>query len=256
MRVFERLRNLFFPPKCVACGSLLDWHAPIREALCPSCRKKWVSEKLDCCEICAKRVTDCCCVTEQMKKAKAVALKKLCYYRHGEADAVQNRIVFSMKRMRDTALYDFLAQEFLPVLQNLQQEYSFDLQDTVITFIPRGHTAKLEQGVDQAEELARALSKSFKTVQRRLIARRPFKSRQQKRLSPAERVKNAKASFRLARGADVKNKTVLLVDDVVTTGAGMAVCSSLLYRAGARAVYCVAVASDDANRNSVSVDKF
>ena len=120
-----------------------------------------------------------------------------------------------------------------------------------LTFLPRGNAAKLEYGVDQAEELARALSVLSGIPLKKLIMRRRGKNKQQKKLSFDERIRNANASFRLARRAELSGKTVFLVDDIVTTGAGMAACTRLLRKAGAKNVYCLAAASDDANREQI-----
>ena len=73
--------------------------------------------------------------------------------------------------------------------------------------------------------------------------------RAQKRLNFQKRLQNAKKSYRICEDADVEGKTVLLVDDIVTSGASMAVGARLLRRAGAAMVVCVALATDDVHRN-------
>ena len=59
---------------------------------------------------------------------------------------------------------------------------------------------------------------------------------------------NAKKAFLPDPEADIKGKTLLLVDDMVTTGAGMAEATRKLLHRGAEAVYCFSVATDVCNR--------
>ena len=59
---------------------------------------------------------------------------------------------------------------------------------------------------------------------------------------------NAKIAFLPDPEADIKGKTLLLVDDMVTTGAGMAEATRKLLHRGAEAVYCLSVATDVCNR--------
>ena len=72
---------------------------------------------------------------------------------------------------------------------------------------------------------------------------------EQKKLTPAQRIRNARGSIDLKKNADCRDKVVLLVDDIVTTGNGMARCTKLLRRAGCRAVWALTVASDAYNKD-------
>jgi predicted amidophosphoribosyltransferase len=73
----------------------------------------------------------------------------------------------------------------------------------------------------------------------------------QKMLGQEQRAKNAFAAFEAVpkHCADLKGKCVILVDDVVTTGAGLSECARILYGCGAKRVLCVAIAADDVNRD-------
>ena len=63
-----------------------------------------------------------------------------------------------------------------------------------------------------------------------------------KLLSPAQRQKNLKNAFKSGQNV-VKSKSILLVDDIYTTGATMDACAKVLFDAGADSVYCIALAS-------------
>ena len=239
------LTKLLFPPRCAACGSLLDWYrTQDTDALCPTCLCEWESAKDVTCGICGSRVTLCACVTEEMRKAKCTAFRKLNYYHGGTRDRVQNRVIFHIKESRDARAFGFLAKELSDTILSLTAE---SCGEAVLTYVPRGRSAKLEYGTDQAEQLAKALARVSGLPCQRLIRRSRRRAPEQKELSATARKKNAKAAFSLMRNADVRGRNVILVDDIVTTGNTVSACTRLLRCAGAKSVYCVAVASDDVN---------
>ena len=241
------LTRLLFPPKCSACGEILDWYEKKDrpKALCSDCMKQWKNEKLDVCGSCNKRVTECACVTEELQRARCATFRKLVFYRHGKGERVQNRLIFHIKKKGDRQTVDLLAEELLPALQTL----SDGAKDPVLTYVPRSLGARLEYGVDQARELATALSALSGIPCRRLLTRNIGHRPSQKGLSAEERVRNAKKVFRLCKGVELRGKRVILVDDIITTGATAAACVRLLHRVGALEVFCLAPASDDINQN-------
>lgn len=247
------IRRLLFPPKCAGCGRLLDWWSEdgSSRAICEKCEELWENEKTDTCDRCAKRVSHCSCMTDFMKQAKCDSFRKLGYYRRTKKDAVMSRLLYRMKRTRDRETAAFLADALLPALREQQAKSRSQSDACLITFIPRGVPAKLETGTDQAEALARALSACAGIRFCRVIQRRRGKNRQQKSLSATARIQNARETFCIDPRCDLSGKICFLVDDIVTTGAGMATCARLLRRAGAKEVHCLSVASDDYNQSRV-----
>ena len=240
------LLELLFPPVCASCRTLLD-RADILagRALCPSCKREWESEKMETCPSCAKTVTACRCVTEDMEKCKCEALCKLVYYIHGKREPLQNRLIYSIKQERRRRTVEFLAAELAVSARDLLAEQGIAAQDAVLTYIPRATAARLQYGTDQARELARALSRELSIPMLPLLERRPRMGRPQKHLNSAERLKNAKKTYRVRDYDGCRAKTVLLVDDIVTSGATVAICARLLRRAGASHVFALAVAADE-----------
>lgn len=240
------LSKLLFPPKCAACGILLDWYSvKATDTLCPACLSEWESAKAVTCSICGARVTKCTCVTDEMRKAKCAAFHKLSYYHGGTRDRVQNRVIFHIKETRDIRTIRFLTNEMKDTVSRIVLESPCE---TVVTYVPRGRAAKLEYGTDQGEQLAKALAQACKLPCQRLIKRARRRDPEQKELSATARKRNAKEAFALVRSANASGKQVILVDDIVTTGNTASACARLLRRAGAQKVICIAVASDDVNR--------
>lgn len=254
MMLWARVRELLFPPACSACGTLIDRPDFLAgRALCKACMQEWERQKNEPCGICARPARLCRCVTRDMEKGGCEALGKLTFYMHGRREPVQNRLIYSIKQERMRRTVDFLAGELAVSVHVLLAENKLLLNDAVLAYVPRAAAARLEYGTDQARELARALSQKLSIPVLPLLERRPGVRRPQKHLNSEQRIKNAKKTYRVRDFQGGKGKTVLLVDDIVTSGATMAVCARLLRRAGARHVFAIAVASDD--QQSERMDK-
>lgn len=184
-----------------------------------------------------------------MQKAGCERLCKLVYYTPRKREPVQNRLIYRMKAKGDRRTARFLAIQMLPQLQKALEECGVDRTDAVLTYLPRSRRAFLQHGTDQARVLAEALSAQSGIPVEKLILRRWSAVQAQKSLSPEARLQNARHAYMANQRAVCKKKTVLLVDDLVTTGAGMAIGTRILRRMGARRVICFAIASDVANKD-------
>lgn len=224
-------------------------------ALCPQCQRLWESELLETCGICAQPVKDCRCMPNLMSEAKCQGFSKAVYYTPIRKTAVQNRLIWHVKQKNDERTHLFLARELSPAVEQMLSQNGIDPSRVILTYLPRSHKTRLQVGTDQAQMLAHALGKTCNLSVRALLKRRPGSNRAQKNLSQRERIKNAKRSYVANASADCRGKTVLLVDDVVTTGASMAVCTRILRRMGAKAVFCIAVATDVMNKDVMPLKK-
>ncbi len=251
MRRMNYLRDLLFPPKCAACHTLLRWSAPTEGAapsLCPTCLAEWESEELETCGICAMKVCECGCMPERMRKAKCAGFSKLVYYVPNKRTLVQNRLIYLIKRKNHDRAYSFLAERLSKLAENVIQKEGWSREDVIVTFLPRTRRAHLQNGIDQAAELALRVAEICSLEMRPLLCRTRG-GEEQKKLTPVERIHNVRTSIDLKKGADCCDKCVIIVDDIVTTGNGMARCTKLLRRAGSRAVWALTVTSDVYNKD-------
>jgi predicted amidophosphoribosyltransferase len=113
--------------------------------------------------------------------------------------------------------------------------------------VPRRRAAVKAIGHDHARQIALFLADEMGLSLSAAIRRRPL-THQQKELSAAAREQNAAKSFELDASDTVVGKTVILVDDVCTTGTSLAACASLLKQAGAMRVVCAVVAKTEQNK--------
>jgi competence protein ComFC len=101
------------------------------------------------------------------------------------------------------------------------------------------HSAKLrEREFNQAERLSRRLSEATGIPLEASLVRRVVPTRTQTLLSREERLANMRNAFMAADGLNLSGKTLVLVDDVMTTGATTSACAKVLRQAGADKV-CV-----------------
>lgn len=251
MHRMSYLRDLLFPPKCASCHTLLTWKTPVEgyaPSLCPICFAEWDSEELETCGICAMKVRECACMPERMRKAKCAGFSKLVYYVPSKRTLVQNRLIYLIKRKNHDRAYSFLAERLSKLVEDVIQKEGWNREDVIVTYLPRTRRAHLQNGIDQAAELARRTAKNCSLQMKPLLCR-THGGEEQKKLTPVERIRNVRGSIDLRRGAECGDKTVFLIDDIVTTGNGMARSTKLLRRAGCLDVWAFAIASDAYNKD-------
>ena len=139
-----------------------------------------------------------------------------------------NELIYNIKRVKRRDLLDFISDEMVCSIKN-----SISADNALITNVPRKSSRVLKYGFDHSEEIAKAVSKKLGIEYVKLLKsnlRSP-----QKKLQGEERIKNAKFNY-LRKKPDLTGKRVLLLDDIVTTGASMGACSLLIKRLGAKEV--------------------
>lgn len=248
----SHLLDLIFPRTCPGCGELIrfrGFYPGEPEVFCPDCAPRWEDVGKEACGICAKPVSRCTCMPGPMKKAKIAGFCKLTYYHPDRQEHLENRVIYRLKNDSDTVMIRLLARELEGSIRSACGQIGFSPEECIVTYLPRGRAAVLKSGRDQAKLIASALAERLGVPMLRMIDRSFLRGgRSQKRLIYRERLRNVRESFRLRGAERVRGKYVLLVDDLVTTGAGMEVGASLLRRAGAKKILSVAVASDVENR--------
>ena len=126
------------------------------------------------------------------------------------------------------------------LVQAMPREAGFD----VIVPMPLHWFKQWQRGFNQADLLAREIGKKWNLPVRNMIRRRRA-TVPQAGLSNAKRRANVRGAFTVKRGRPLDGMRVLLVDDVVTTGATASACARVLKRAGAAQVVLLALARTD-----------
>ena len=112
----------------------------------------------------------------------------------------------------------------------------------VVVAMPSTLWHRLDRGYNQCAYLARTLAKRLQRPYVPFAMRRKGNPKRQGRLTEEERRENVIGTFGVWRAKAVRGKTVLVVDDIMTTGSTLSECAAELKRAGATRVWCVTIA--------------
>ena len=244
MRIADYARRIFIVRKCVCCRTILSAD-DFDEAFCPSCKLNWQMAKTESCPECYGAASECSCMPKQLSRAGALTHRKLFFYSANKENEAQNRLIYYLKHNKSARVSDFVARELVRLANEEITTLGISCEDLLVVNVPRGRRAVHSYGFDQSEDVCRALAKRLGAEYCSAIKRR-YGGSEQKKLNAAERRKNIKGLMLLRGDCSelVRGKYILLFDDVVTTGASMSVCVTLLRKAGAKGILCFSTASD------------
>ncbi len=119
--------------------------------------------------------------------------------------------------------------------------YALDAVDLVLP-MPLTLYHQLDRGYNQSDYLASALATRLGRRYRTDLLKRVGNPARQSELNEADRRKNVLGTFAVKKPAFVRGRTILVVDDVMTTGSTLSECAKTLKAAGATRVWCLTLA--------------
>lgn len=224
------LLNLLYPPKCIFCGERLEPEA--KREVCPRC-----SNSLPYCRIyfrckrCGKPITsgvgelcDRCALRRNYAKGVTSAFVYI--------DNVKSAIV-ALKKEYNAFYAKTLS---LYVAEMIKYDFGGVEFDFVVSAPPR-KKKRSEDSFDHAACLAKETALRIGVPFKARVLYQKERLKKQSELKPDERFKNVSGKFGVRNPDAVRGKTILVVDDVHTTGATIEECASELLKAGAYRVY-------------------
>ena len=138
--------------------------------------------------------------------------------------------------------FRFLAGRIGRIMAKKLKDLSLPLAETVLIPVPLHKTRLRERGYNQSSLICETIvvETGVQNCDNNLQRIRYTKS--QTKLSAIERTKNVKDAFSILHAEEIKNKVIILVDDVITTGATMNACAKELIENGAKSVYLFSAA--------------
>ena len=233
--------NLLMPPRCVLCETDLDDTAT--RQVCVRCEGELTNDLHPACRRCGVRVpsggmADCAhCRPRRFRFDRT--------FRLGDYDGTLRDAILRAKTIAGepvaAALGGMLAGAVLADLNDGFDNSAPFEQFDLVTCVPAYWWRRLRRGTNSAAVIAQVLARELDlpTGLDLLVCRRNIEK--QSSLSLDQRRRNVRAAFRTSWGYDVADARILLVDDVMTTGATAHEISKVLRRAGAASV-AVAVA--------------
>ncbi len=224
--------DVVLPPRCLACGDMVAESG----ALCGDCWSDLTFLGDPCCLQCGYPFE---LDFGEPVRCGACLAKPPAYDRARAAFAYEDPIrsmVISLKHADRTDLVPGLARWLTRAAGPLIDDAD------LVTPVPL-HPKRLRQRrFNQAAMLAQALSRSSGVPYASMLIRRRRDTRSQGHLSPEARRRNVEHAFRIDEPDKVAGRRILLVDDVLTTGATLEACATNLKRAGAARVDAVTLA--------------
>ena len=139
-----------------------------------------------------------------------------------------------------------VATNALPLARYLVQcANANDVHFDAVTYVPMTAQAKKRRGYNQAQLLAQNFCDILNLPPPETLLKKVKETQRQEKLGKRERKENLIAAF--AATCDLHGKTVLLIDDIKTTGATLNECAKALKKKGATKVVCLTVASREEN---------
>lgn len=126
-----------------------------------------------------------------------------------------------------------------------------DMQIDVITAVPLSAQSRRERGYNQSELVARKIGNLLDIPYEELLLKNK-QNRVQHELNYEERLVNVQGVYIAPRPAHVLGKTILLTDDIMTTGSTLSECCKVLKKNGAKSVLCVVVAMGGGTESAFS----
>lgn len=237
-RIKTLLGNLIFPPKCSGCGKILEMKLDVEAylALCTDCRREYEAEKDRECRKCSLPMSRCRCMPNALDRAQCLSLLKLVAYDPDSGNETVNRFLYTVKHKACDLDILFSAQQLRARLIEEMRELSLSPSDCIITYMPRSRKNKIKYGYDHGKALAEEVARITGIELVRCFERK-VDTDEQKSLGEFERRMNMGSSYLpLDVEERVRDKTVVIVDDIVTTGSSMASCVRFLNAQDAYAV--------------------
>ena len=236
--------KLFAPPGCAGCGERFDiFENDNIEALCAECRAEWERAKMSFCQGCGRESVSCICKGKFLKDVKILSLLKF-----GERYA-PDKFIYTLKRKNLPRLVDFAASELAKRLKNEEALMAADFSDSIITSVPRNLRTLRLYGFDHAAEIAGQTAELADIRYEKLLKRR-LGGRPQKKLGEKKRLQNVKGRFELLPKVNSEGARVILVDDVMTTGATASECARVLRDGGASEIILLTLARTENKRKT------
>ena len=221
----RKLLRLFSPLRCHKCGKIV----PLDRDYC-SCYGESVEYAPSLCPHCSADLDKCICGSAE------IVFNHFCtvFIYDGKIMARMHNLKYSGEKREADFFADAMSEEFL---------FRFsEAEIDAVTFVPMTEADEKRRGFNQSEIMAKKIAERIGRPCAKLIDK-VVETSAQHTLNGDERLFNLRDAFLAPDRAGMEGRTVLLVDDIKTTGATLFQCQQALLEGGAADVYCLTAAT-------------
>ncbi len=222
--ILDSINDFFFPRICEGCGSVGAY-------ICDECmRIKFKFVDVQRCHVCKKKVH------------KGVAHDKC----GGKTRLDGVFIISKYSKFIEDYIGDIKYEFYYAMIDDLVKVMNFALKKNIdfkrivkssaITFVPLHKKRKRWRGFNQSEEMAKKIADFWNCPCLKLL-NRVKNTKCQVGLDKKERLNNLDNSIKIVQGTDVKTSSIIVVDDVMTTGNTLEECAKVLKSKGFKKIY-------------------
>ncbi|MCF8267604.1 MAG: ComF family protein [Ignavibacteriales bacterium] len=216
--------DFFFPGKCLCCGNYYSYkELPV----CTSCLNGLIR-------------TDESCLAD---------IKSRTFYRKSSPDGLFSAYLFEKDTHIQTLLHKIKYSGYFRAGTTIGRHIGSEFGRLIAQFnadeiipVPLHRLKYSERGYNQSYHIAVGLSRIIGVPVNKRGIKRIIHTKSQTGMTAKERVQNVKGAFTLSKNYNPEGKTIILLDDVITTGSTINECSRILKENGAAKVFAVSVA--------------
>ncbi len=231
--VHQGLLNLLFPPSCEVC----DRDLTDTSQVCAGCVEKLARLPEASCRRCGAMISPSHARGDRCDDCRDPALRFSRLVCLGEYQGQLRDVVLRMKCPSQTALTLAMGR----LLWRDRREILEEIRPDLLIPIPMHWTRRLRRGVNSPELLAEPIARALSAPVARGVLGLRRNPLVQSSLTPSRRFENMRGAFRCSAGYDIRGARVLLIDDVLTTGATCSEAAAQLRRHGAKDVFVAVV---------------
>ncbi|MDD5166483.1 MAG: ComF family protein [Candidatus Omnitrophica bacterium] len=234
------LKDILYPKSCLVCKKNIKSLPSVDEIVCTPCWGKIKINPPPFCHCCGRHLK----ITSSVKNMCPSCLKKKFNFNRAFSPCVYDGAIKELIHEFKYKNKDYLGRVLSKPMIDFIKEYNVPMEylDLIVP-VPLHETKLREREFNQAQVLSSHIAKEFNKEVSSNILKRIRNTKTQTELQTEERLLNVRGSFSLAQDRDIKGKNILLVDDVLTTGATCSEAAGVLKDAGAAIVFVLTLAN-------------
>lgn len=225
--------NYIFPARCLSCSSYIEDGA----SFCSSCWNKFHFIKEPHCDICSYQFENVYTIINQTclgcRKDRPKYDYARCLFKYDESS---KKLIHNLKYYDKTILAK-------PIAQMLVSRYRDEIEMAdLIMPVPMNKLKRIKRLYNHSQIIAENVGSILRKKVRSDILIKIKHTKPQTGLNKSQRMRNLVGAFKVQNASSIKDKRILLVDDVITTSSTASLCARLLKKSGAKEVIMLCIA--------------